>query len=80
MRYIARQPEDWMEQAACRGADPELFFPRTGAGRSTDHRVNEARAIAICNTCPVIDRCAAYANATRETYGVWGGRPREEKS
>ena len=50
---------------ACRGADPELFFP--GPGQSAD------QAKAICASCPVRAECLALAHANGERFGVWGG-------
>lgn len=32
----------------------------------------------ICNTCPVILDCRAYARANPE-YGVWGGETEDER-
>jgi Transcription factor WhiB len=51
--------------AACHGADPELFFPEPG---KPDHQ-----AKAICAVCPVRAECLATALANGERYGVWGG-------
>ena len=58
---------DWHRHAACRGMDPEMFFPLRG-------EANEAAfAVATCGTCPVRGECAAYALAHGEHFGVWGG-------
>ena len=53
--------------AACRGADPDLFFPDRGDAAAA------AAAVAICTGCPV--RAACYARAVRngERSGIWGG-------
>ena len=51
--------------AACRDADPRLFFPEPGE--------SDAEAKAICAACPVRAGCLAAALANRERYGVWGG-------
>ena len=40
---------DWVSQAACKGHDPDLWFPKRGA-RAT-------KGSAICNTCDVIAEC-----------------------
>jgi WhiB family redox-sensing transcriptional regulator len=53
--------------AACRTADPALFFPEPGDTAA------EARAVAICAACPVRAGCYARAAANREQWGVWGG-------
>lgn len=59
---------DWTAQAACRGADPELFFPERGK----DPRIKQAYA--FCERCPVPDECAVYAQETGSEYGIWGGQ------
>jgi WhiB family redox-sensing transcriptional regulator len=60
---VTREP--WMVDAACRGLDPELFYPRLG--EPTD------RARAICNRCPVKQACLALAMRANERDGIWGG-------
>ena len=56
----------WKARAACRGLDPELFFP--GQGESP------AAAKAVCATCSVRTQCATAATFDRaERHGVWGG-------
>lgn len=57
----------WMDDAACRNHDPELWFP----DRSDTHI--RAQAIAICVTCPVQTACATYALTHQITDGIWGG-------
>lgn len=58
----------WMALAACRGYDPETWFPGEGRGpRDT------TRARRICVDCPVRQQCADYAIATSANYGIWGG-------
>lgn len=59
------QRELWMRDAACRGLDPELFFPEVGQ-RTTE-------AVEACSRCPVREQCLEYALAHRERAGVWGG-------
>ncbi len=50
-------------EPACAGHDPEAWF--------TEGR--EVEAIAVCRSCPVIDRCREYALAHDIEHGVWGG-------
>lgn len=58
--------EDWRTEGACRqGHDPEIWYPVT-PGESW-------LGVAICNTCPVTQRCLEYAMAHRERNGTWGG-------
>jgi len=61
---------EWRLRAACRGEDPELFFP---PGRE-DGPGWGARARAVCRRCAVRRDCLAYALAAPEE-GVWGGLP-----
>lgn len=65
-------PLDWQALAACRDADPRLFFPEDKSGRA-------ARAKRVCSGCPVIDECLAYALANHERHGVWGGLSERER-
>jgi WhiB family transcriptional regulator, redox-sensing transcriptional regulator len=67
---------DWRGHAACRFADPELFFPVSASGPSLDQA---ERARAICVTCPVRRECLQFALATRQAYGVWGGMSEQER-
>ena len=69
---------DWQLQAACRGADPALFFHPEGE-RGPSRRQRDLAAKAVCARCPVIVECAAHALAVREPYGVWGGTSEEER-
>ena len=62
----------WMRDAACRGMDPELFFPERGASPAD---YEEARA--VCATCPVRQECAEYA--VPEKHGIWGGLSERER-
>ena len=55
----------WAAYAACRHAEPDLFFP----GSKGDSQA----ALRICRGCPVVDDCLEWALDTRICYGVWGG-------
>jgi WhiB family redox-sensing transcriptional regulator len=48
--------EDWRARAACRDADPEVFFPRRPTTVPADRRAAQ-QARAICDDCPVRLRC-----------------------
>ena len=67
---------DWWRYAACRDADPEIFFPVSSVGPG---RGEVARAKAICARCPVRRQCLQFALATRQAHGVWGGTTEEER-
>lgn len=60
------EPEDWHQEALCRGADTDIFYPpeRDAAAMR--------QAKAICAACPVSEPCGAEGLANRER-GVWGG-------
>lgn len=61
-----------MEQAACKAADPEVFFVDA---KEVD-KVAEAKS--YCGICPVVVQCLTYALANDE-YGVWGGTTMSER-
>ncbi|HEY6497602.1 MAG TPA: WhiB family transcriptional regulator [Trebonia sp.] len=67
-------PVDWRRLAACRSADPDLFFPV--AGRAAG-QVKEAKA--LCGGCQVRSQCLQYAITGDEDYGVWGGMTEDER-
>lgn len=56
----------WHQHAACRGMDPDLFFPTRGED------VQQAQA--VCRTCPVAEECLGFALQRGEKFGVWGGK------
>jgi WhiB family transcriptional regulator, redox-sensing transcriptional regulator len=72
----ATDQAEWRSLSACRGEDPNLFFP---AARTVTMFVQLARAKAICARCPVRDECLRYALGTGQEYGVWGGKSEEER-
>jgi WhiB family redox-sensing transcriptional regulator len=62
----------WQMEAACRRVDTALFFSPEGERGPRKER-RETAAKQVCGSCKVVDLCAAYAIATREPYGTWGG-------
>jgi WhiB family redox-sensing transcriptional regulator len=62
----------WHIHAACRRTDTNLFYSPEGERGPRKER-REAAAKQICGSCRVMELCAAYAIATRELYGTWGG-------
>ena len=61
----------WMDSAACASVGPYPYFPE---GSDSSHiAAQEARAVAVCKSCPVQAECLAYALANDERYGVWAG-------
>jgi WhiB family transcriptional regulator, redox-sensing transcriptional regulator len=66
----------WRRRAACRHVDTELFFP---VGRGSRAMAETQQAKAICARCPVRQPCLAYALATGQAYGIWGGYDEDER-
>jgi WhiB family redox-sensing transcriptional regulator len=56
---------DWREQAACRGMNPNWWYPHTSDSLT-------AAGYTICRRCPVRQECLEYALANDEP-GIWGG-------
>jgi WhiB family redox-sensing transcriptional regulator len=71
----------WILAAACRVAEPELFFPLNSSGSTMLSRVQIAAAKAVCHRCPVIESCRKWslANPRMAEYGVWAGNTEEER-
>jgi len=67
---------DWRSRAACRSAEPELFFP---VGTGGPALVQTALATAVCRRCPVMIRCRTWALTTGQTAGIWGGLSEDER-
>ena len=67
---------DWRADAACRDADPELFFP-DGDIRSARAQLKTAKL--ICRGCPVRATCLNWALASGQEAGIWGGLTEDER-
>jgi WhiB family redox-sensing transcriptional regulator len=61
----------FMALGACRGVDPDLFFPDRGESLEPAKR--------ICSECVVRDECLEHALASGERFGVWGGTSERER-
>ena len=61
----------WRLRAACRGVDPDVFYP------VSDEEAEEAKD--ICEECSVRQACLEYALANRERDGVGGGATERER-
>lgn len=61
-------PVSWRDEAACLGADPNIFFPH-----SQGTTVFSMHAKAICRGCRVRSECLDYAVSNGMGYGIWGG-------
>lgn len=65
----------WRDIAACRGEDPELFFP---ASQNLPLR-QVAKAKAVCCLCPARAECLEEALAAGIDAGIWGGMTEQER-
>jgi WhiB family redox-sensing transcriptional regulator len=63
--------EIWNQQAACRGLDPEIFYPTSEDEAET--------AKSVCGQCAVRPACLEHALGLRERDGVWGGATEKER-
>lgn len=63
----------WRNQAACRGIDPNIFYP------ASDDDADAEPAKAICDLCAVREACLEHALGVREKEGVWGGCTERER-
>lgn len=61
----------YLEDAICRGLDPELFYAESGAAIM--------KAKSLCAACPVREKCLEWA-IKREEFGVWGGTTARERA
>jgi Transcription factor WhiB len=64
-QHPSPRPVNLPPGAACAAENPDLFFPAAPE--------DEAKAMAICAHCVIRAECLAGAQATGQTYGIWGG-------
>lgn len=69
---IVGHSRDWVSYGACRSANNEWFFRQRAE--------SIADALAVCETCPVVEWCLEYAIATNQQIGVWGGMSGRQRS
>lgn len=73
--YVQRFPSDRINQAACRGVDPERYHPDRGSPATAD--------IQRCHSCPIRLECVALAlrNEYPEVRSGWyGGLAPEDRA
>lgn len=71
----------WREHALCAAmcrageARTEWWHPEKAKPGAQSVALNNqtAKAIAICNECPVMNECRQHAIENREKRGIWGG-------
>lgn len=79
---IQLDSDGWRNRAACRGKDPEIFFPN-GSSPAAQLWISEAKE--ICATCPVRKACLELALAAEgwapgsQRDGIFGGLDGEER-
>ncbi|MGH9222834.1 MAG: WhiB family transcriptional regulator [Acidimicrobiales bacterium] len=61
----------WRQRGACRGLDPDIFYPLEDS--------DAGPAKSVCAGCPVRDLCLEFALDTREGEGIWGGTTARER-
>lgn len=61
----------WRDKAACRGIDPNVFFPIV--------KGEDEQAKAICVSCSVRQDCLEFAINNGEKDGIWGGANESER-
>ncbi len=61
----------WRDHAACRGIDPDVFYP------VSDEDAEAAKE--VCDRCSVRTACLEWALSSREKDGVWGGATERER-
>lgn len=63
--------QSWRDKGACRGIDPEVFYP------VEDTDAEQAKS--VCAVCAVRQACLEHALTAREKEGVWGGATERER-
>lgn len=58
-------------KAACRGVDPDIFYPEQGESTKL--------ARAICQLCKIKEECLEFALQNQELFGIWGGKSVRER-
>lgn len=81
---------DFVNQAACRGLDPEIFYPYSQKRlnpklqRKTDWDPQVAErhepAFQVCRGCPVRLECLRWAMENKQDQGIWGGVPETRRT
>lgn len=75
IQFLATDME-WATRAACRDADPEIFFNNDGLGANPAKKA----ALRMCAGCPVRMDCLTYALHTGDGWAILGGTtPRQRR-
>ena len=65
--------DNWEQHAACRDADPELFFPPAGGSDQAEPGKR------VCAGCPVAAQCLDLAQSEVIYHGIFGGLTVDER-
>jgi WhiB family redox-sensing transcriptional regulator len=77
LTYVSVTPS-WHAEAACRGRNPELFFPENRKTLAEEVKA-AAAAKRVCARCPVVSACLEAAFANGDVFGVFGGSTPAER-
>lgn len=72
----AEADADWRDFANCKGSLHLFFAKRSERPQARARR--EAKALALCAACPVVEPCREFARTNRE-YGFWAGESEEDR-
>jgi len=61
----------WRQSAACRGVDPDIFYP------ASEEEADVAKS--VCAQCGARQACLEYALVHRERDGIWGGMTEKDR-
>ena len=78
-KLVTVETTSWRDGAACRGQDPELFFPIGSTGPALA-QAEEAKA--VCRTCTVLVDCLAWVTGSEppgQEAGVCAGLSEDER-
>lgn len=64
---------EWLQEAECRGSDPELFFPQRPDAPTI------LLALQLCCTCRVRTKCYDVAVNNPNIQGIWGGTTQKQR-
>ncbi len=64
---------EWWNHRRCAGMPPWIFYPTIVNKKTKSSCDPYSLARSICGGCGVRDECLAYAEATGEVDGFWGG-------
>lgn len=67
----------WLQQAHCRGMDPNYFFPEVGVSIKHTEAIRK-----LCKRCPVNEQCLELGlESQNDEFGFFGGKsPRERQA